>query len=403
MEALVVLGVLILLVFAAANSKGTNSRKGPAQIAAVPMGLFEIRTKRERMGGAGGGTEVVAIEARGLIPVRRPTSVAFVTSVFDQTEGTLLPVLSTIEQFQEPDTPVYQHRVEGGAIAPNQGFGDWVRVGMIVPDLLVPPRRGKRTLVAALRVVDTQNPPPIQHGFGDGEHAGMLQFATATIDFQYEEMGYQEEAAGRDEARCLAVKAALAVAMADGSLAEAEGEVIKSWIARAVACYSGDKIDEMKGRLNSSLRDAYGLAKKRELSLSPLTARLNEVAPRAQRLELLELLFDVMAADGVASEPELEVIRGVGEALSVDYSVLEEMRDRALVRLDSGVGQEASVESLLGIRPEWNRDQVRKHLRGEFKKWSDRLNILAEGTERENAQQMLEKIAKARRRYEPDA
>jgi hypothetical protein len=110
-----------------------------------------------------------------------------------------------------------------------------------------------------------------------------------------------------------------------------------------------------------------------------------------------------MAADGVASEPELEVIRGVGEALSVDYSVLEEMRDRALVRLDSGVGQEASVESLLGIRPEWNRDQVRKHLRGEFKKWSDRLNILAEGTERENAQQMLEKIAKARRRYEPDA
>src|SRR4051794_38334020 len=48
--------------------------------------------------------------------------------LFDETSGTFEPVISSVDQFQEPHTTVYQHAVEAGPTDPGIGFISWVRV-----------------------------------------------------------------------------------------------------------------------------------------------------------------------------------------------------------------------------------------------------------------------------------
>jgi hypothetical protein len=106
-----------------------------------------------------------------------------------------------------------------------------------------------------------------------------------------------------------------------------------------------------------------------------------------------------MAADGVADESELQTIKNIAEALELDYDEMGKMRDQRLIKLDVATEQQASIETIVGIEPDWSNEQTKKHLRNEFAKWNDRLNTLGEGQERENAQRMLDMISEARKKY----
>ena len=57
------------------------------------------------------------------------------------------------------------------------------------------------------------------------------------------------------------------------------------------------------------------------------------------------------------------------------------------------------IESLLGIDPTWSKKRIEEHLGKEFAKWNGRMNSLPEGEERDNAQKMLDLIAKTRKKY----
>ena len=76
------------------------------------------------------------------------------------------------------------------------------------------------------------------------------------------------------------------------------------------------------------------------------------------------------------------------------------MRDRHLVTIDAGAADQASIETTLGIDPEWDGERIKSHLRKEFKKWNDRLTALPEGEERDNAQTMIDLISRAREQYD---
>ena len=61
--------------------------------------------------------------------------------------------------------------------------------------------------------------------------------------------------------------------------------------------------------------------------------------------------------------------------------------------------EQASIETILNIEPNWSNEKIKKQLAVEFAKWNNRLNTLAEGQERENAQKMLDLIAEGRKKY----
>jgi tellurite resistance protein len=363
------------------------------------MQPFEVRFKDSHLEDDAEGPLVKEIEGRGLFPLRTSVRVGFITSVFDATSEKWEPVISMLEAFQEPNTIAYQSSVEVGIVSPNQGLVSFVRIGVVFPDMIQPPYGGNRKIVALIRMVDVDNPPAIEHGFHQTDDPGILWSGVLEFNYDFVEKGYAEAAEHRDEARGLAVKIGLAVAMADGSLDKAEGKTLQDWVRRSIEIYEPDRQEQLKQLYNQAMRDAYTEAKAGDLSLSALTSRLNEIGEMKLKYDAIELCFDVMAADGVADAGEMKVIRQVSDALGLDLNEIEKLRDQKIVGLNSSVSDHASIEDLLGIDPSWDVDLIKKHLRTEFQKWNNRLNTLPEGDERDNAQRMLDVISEARQKY----
>ena len=190
----------------------------------------------------------------------------------------------------------------------------------------------------------------------------------------------------------------MSVAMADGSLDDSEGNAIKHWIKKAIAPFSGKKQEQLKKIYNDALRTSYQEAKSGDLSVGGAIERLEELAETPQKYEAIELCFEVMAADGVADENEIKKIKGIAEGLGLDFDEIEKLRDKHLVGMELSMEQ-ASIETILNIDPNWSNEKIKKHLAVEFAKWNNRLNTLAEGQERENAQKMLDLIAEGRKKY----
>jgi len=359
------------------------------------MGAFEIRTVEKTVEGIKG----IIIQGRGIIPVTYKTHIGFVTSVIDNTGGKSSPVLSMVDGFKEDGSTAYQQFVDAGTVGADQGYAQWVQIGLVFPGMLYPPEGGTRNLLLISRIINMDDPPNIYLGYCDRGENGVLQTLSAESEFYYDGKGYLESVAHRDEARGLAIKLAMSVAMADGSLDDEEGNVIKEWIVKTIAPFSEDKQETLKKLYNDALREAYSDAKTGDLSLSETTERLEELAEMPQKYEAIELCFEVMAADGVVDQNEITTIKNIAEALDLDFDEIEKLRDKHLVNLDISTDKQADIETILHIDSSWSPEQIKKHLRGEYAKWNNRLNTLEEGQERENAQKMLDLIAEGRKKY----
>jgi len=335
------------------------------------------------------------VECRGLFPIYSSTNAGFMISVLSKDEnGELAPVLSMIDSFQEGMSTAFQDLTSIGEVGSDQGYMNWVRIGVVPPEILQPSFGGRQDLRIVVRLVDMDNLPEIYLGFGEGE----LWVNAQNYSYNFKEKGYREEVLHRDEARALSIQIGMAVAMADGKLDDAEGEVLRKWIQKMISPFSDEKQKELKNIYNNSLKDSYQLAESGELVLSDICVKINEISEYAQKYEALELAHEVMAADGVVHDEEMKVIHKVADALNIDANELEKIRDQQIVKLDTKASG-LDVEGLLGIDTSLRDEEIKTHLRKEFQKWNNRLNTLSEGDERDNAQQMLDLIAKARKKY----
>jgi len=108
--------------------------------------------------------------------------------------------------FQEPESIVYQHVSEIGQIAPDQGYGNWVRVGAVISNLLEPPHSGRRKFLVVLRLFDNDNMPEISLGFSNPDEDGLLWQWTLEFEYEVLEKGYKEAAEHRGQAKTLSVR-----------------------------------------------------------------------------------------------------------------------------------------------------------------------------------------------------
>jgi tellurite resistance protein len=374
---------------------------GAASKAADNMGEIQFRLHDRRLGEDSDGVLVKDVQIKGLIPIHSVTNIGFIISVFDETDGELEPVISVLDSFQEVDSVVYQTRIEVGELRPNQGLVEWVSVGTVIPELIEPPYKGDRNLVVLVRMVDWDDPPAIRQGFTvtDREEDKVICNQRLRFSHVFKNKGYQEASEDREEATSICLKIGVAVAMADGSLDDSEGEALKQWVIKTIEHHGKEKQTALKKLYNDAMRDAYIKARESELTLSDLTYRLNEIGDKTTKYEAIELCMEVMAADGVADAAELNIIRKIAESLDLDLDEVETLRDQKIIGLNANVTDHASIEEMLHIDPDLSADQIKKKLRSEFQKWNNRLNTLPEGEERQNAQLMLERIAEARKKY----
>jgi len=193
------------------------------------------------------------------------------------------------------------------------------------------------------------------------------------------------------------VKLAMAVAMADGALDDSEGSVIKKWMKKALSTYSKNAQQDIKKVLNKAMKSAHLDSQKNRLSKSKIVERFIEIGDDTAKYEAMELCYEVMAADGIADDEEIKVLHRLGDALELEVSELDKIRDLKMMDLSGSL--KSDEKSLLGIDPDWTNEEVQSHLKSEFKKWNARLNNLQSGPDKEHAQKMLDLIGTERSKY----
>lgn len=346
------------------------------------------------------GWLIKKIMFRGMLPNKRDMNLSFAISALDVSDGkgNYRSVISIIEAAQEEDTVCFGITNEFGRVPVGTSVTDWVHLGAIIPELITPPYSGNREIHTLIRIFNTDDPVTIVGGMS-GEDGELILFDTLTFHHNFTDKGYREASEDREEAQSLSLKIGVAVAMADGSLDDSEGEILKSWIVKEISAYSDDEQKRLKTLFNKSLKEGFEQARNRDLLLSDLVERLAEIGDKKSKYDAVELCLDIMAADGIADPKEMSVIRNVAEALDLDMGEIERMREKVTLNLSAQLTSAERMEALVGIEESWSDEQKKKHLRTEFQKWSNRLNSLPEGDDREAAQNMLDNIATLRKKY----
>ena len=238
------------------------------------------------------------------------------------------------------------------------------------------------------------NPAVLHSGsYDDIDKLIIAKRSNLTIEFQ--DVGYLEERENGEICRLLSIEIAVAVGMSDGTLDDSEGEVISQWMAKNIEFYTGDKQQEMRERFNTALRQAYSDASAGSLSFSPLCERLKDIGDKKSKFDTIELCMDVMAADGVADPEELKTIKSIAEIIEFDLSEMDRMKEERIVNTNIVAGSE-DAQHILGIDDSWSKREKLTHIRLQFQKWNNRMTALSDGEERENAQRMLDMIAKVK-------
>jgi len=368
---------------------------------AIPSKVMECRLRGEEIAGSNGDFHVERVELRGRYPINQSTRLAFRASVIDVSSaddsGTPLELvtLSTLEEYQEPDTPCFEDRREVGQVDASEGWVDWKPVLAVIPETLVPPRKGSRRLRVDVYAYDVDKPIEVKHGFL--QSGSPLAVWSEYFDWTFEDDGWLENGEKRRECEELLIQIAVSMGFADGTLHESEADVIKTWITRRLDLLTPEQRDSRRKRLNAVLREAHHACVSRQFKANDIVDRFKAVATESARLEVLELCLDILAADGQAEDTELKAVNALATRLRVDLEHYESMRDKRLIEVASSLRSSVDYLTLLNIDRRWSPDQIRIHLNRLYSRWNSRAESLQDEESRKQAEEMLDVIARARK------
>ena len=207
-----------------------------------------------------------------------------------------------------------------------------------------------------------------------------------------------DEIKNENKVKPLIVEIAVAMAMSDGSLDKSEGNIIKQWIKKELSLINDAKRKaKLKTILNDSLETSYKKISEGK-SFKNAIKKLNENASKILKYQVIELCLDILSADGVAEEGELELLKDLSFNLGLDYEEVQKMKEKTLLEIESS--ESASDESIIGLNESLSKEDKLKFINKEYKKWNGRLNSLSTGDKRDNAQRMLDVLSRLRRKYE---
>ncbi len=405
MEGWLILGLFLIgpLLFHFASQRRKMRHSPVSRSISLRESSFRIRLRDVQIETDDRTIPAKEIQALGPFPLKTTEKIAAWISILDENDEKAKPVFCVIERFREADSPAYFSECEFGVVSPGYSIPEWAPIGIIFPEILRPPRSGQLELTVIVRLVDLSAlSPVVSFGFlkSNPLGVGVLWHQKVKFTHQFKEKGYLEAAAHREEAQILTLKIAMAVAMSDNSLHEREGLLIKKWIKQSLTPFAGEKEARLKEVFNQTLQESYAEAKRGVLDLEALANRLNDIGETSDKYHALELGADIMAVDGSAHTGEIKILNDLAKLFGLNIKRVAEILDTRLIKLDPAKTNEASAEDLIGIKPGWSKERIKKHLISEFGKWNSRLNTLPEGKERDNAQRMLNLIAEVRKKYD---
>jgi len=131
--------------------------------------------------------------------------------------------------------------------------------------------------------------------------------------------------------------------------------------------------------------------------------KLNKIASKSIKYKLIELCLEVLSADGVATEEELNTLETITKQMGLNYDEVQKLKDKTLVKIvtqPSSTTTSATDESIVGLKKNLSNEDAIRFIKKEYRKWNGRLNSLKPGNERDNAQRLLDTLARLRTKYE---
>lgn len=381
--------VISLIANAGKTNSGSSTASGASSYAPPSqprMGSFEIRATEDR-NWRGKNLHVIKVEARGLMPVYRTMQIDFVTWMEDLTDNANGdPVLCSLDDFQHHETPVFQSVRGGGSLSPDEGFLNWVEIGIAPAEALSFPKAGQRRLKIYGYVTEKTSPALRKSLLG----------STCSLFFQNSGVGYKEWEGKRLEALKLSLRLGVATAFADNDFADSEGKVIKAWIKKRIDRLDDDEQEKAKQELNAALLQAFEDARRGTLQIESAAETLAKSPVKQASYDALELCTIVMAADGVIQPAEVRIVDRIGRLLGIDNDGIRSLRDKHAQQASSSSeeGTELSDEMLLGLDPNLTPDQKKKKLRELFARYNAMMQIEKDAAKRARSQAMLDAIAR---------
>lgn len=324
--------------------------------------------------------EVLKLQIRGLIDSEyrslEQDSLKFTASMRVEDEN--MPVICAIEDLQEGETPFFHFKSE--VIKSFHGLAhweDWATLFVVPTAALSFPRSGSQNV--KIQVV------------GAYRTAGRSVLRTCRVLLESWEQGYLDSLEQRSQSAEVAVELAVLVAGLDGVRDTDEAQIVTAFIRKE--CNSRDDESNLKNRLNEAVRKAHSIHEK--ISIRKSGFKLAEEAKKFEasaKFKIMELLFDVAGADGVAAHAETEFLNEIAHLMGLDIAEYKNMRDKALRGLDyetSEVDRNRQLEDMLGIRAEMSVHEKKKQLSSEFRKW----NALANSSDPAKKKQAKEMVA----------
>ena len=330
-------------------------------------------------------SEAFDVEICGSIHAPRDVQSATLDiSIMDTTdpEPYTNPVQALVKQWQVPDSSVFCYKAKLGKL-PHQvtTIADWTSIALLRLDWLSLPRKGKRELLFVTSIFPTE---------------GGEQLACARYYFTYRnrDFGYLDLKDNIKRSKTLAVALAFTVSAVDNKMYDCEIELIKNWTKENIDLSEASSKDRRK--LEKALNETIAFFRDgNKLNSYDICREIVEIAPLADRYDIINLCLYVAQANGSVTTEELNLLKNFANWLEIDADKFREMVQKVL---PIDMYEVKDVETILGVTSDMNKENARRHLNKEYSKWNARVTN-ADPEIQSQADQMLKLIAEARSQY----
>lgn len=378
----IIVGVIICVILANRNKDESTPLNS---LPSSPL-QFRCRFEDKRIPGIQTPLKMLVFEVNNLVIEGDGNPITMYIRMVDNTDGTERSVLCGIEELQAPNSLSFLVNQE----LPHLAFGmiwsidSFTSVFSFPTELLLFPWSGQRNITASIEICRSGK---------------VLKKAHSAFILTTSQEGYVEGLANRERAEELGIYLAMHLASADGNIDKQEADVVKDWVKLILSEVASDDHDRRRDRLNEVISDAFQKAKTTSLDLDYITGELEEKASMPIKYELIELCMDVMKADGVADPSEMRELKRVANMIGLEEGRYSALLDKRLADVETiDVSNTESLASILGITSSMSKEEIRKHLTKEYRKWKSRVSHDDEEI-RNRATKMIEHIAEARKQY----
>lgn len=228
----------------------------------------------------------------------------------------------------------------------------------------------------------------------------------AKLKYNNKETGYFDAKEERKKAHITAVQLAVILSRFDGDAEHREAELIKNHTSKIVDRAQESEREELKQRFKAAIQKAFSVyvcPGKFDIAMTNyidyLCASVYECS-LANKMEIITLLLDLVAIDGIAKKTEIDMMEYIVKKLEVDYEQYKKLRDKILdlkiYETDQG-SLTIDAKCLLGIDESMQPDEIKSILNKEYRKWNSLQHSSDEST-REQAIGMIKLIAEERKK-----